>query len=167
MHTSRIAALVGVIVGIIGLTWKSLDTDGEALLPQLSQANDAFPDGIPTIWGGLDTWAQVVVVIFIVVVVVLAVRPPLRAGLDRVSSMTVATIGLLLFIYAIVKWVDAGGKADDLEAAFGQAAQAQLIPAAFPVSVISIGFILLLIGTGIVAAAGAMGLRTRTAPPAG
>ncbi len=162
MHTSRIAALVGVIVGIVGLTWKSLDTDGEEALGPLSQANDAFPDGIPAIWGGLATWAQIVAVIFIVVVVVLALRPPMKAAMDRTASLTVTAIGVLLFVYVITQWIDAGNKADDLEAAFAQAAQAGAVPVAFPVSVISLGFILLLIGTGIVAAAGAMGLVRRS-----
>jgi hypothetical protein len=58
--------------------------------------------------------------------------------------------------YAVYKWMDAGDKADNLEAAFAQAAGAGAIPAAFEVSR-SIGFLVLIIGTVLITFAGAMG----------
>jgi membrane protease YdiL (CAAX protease family) len=156
VHRNRLIALAGVIIGVIGLFIKSLNTDGEGLLETLNAANPDFPDGIPTIWGGLDTWAQVVLVILIIVVVVIAVRPDIARGLDRNSSMIVAGIGVALLAYAVIKWMDAGDKADNLQAAFGQAAEGGAIPAAFEVSR-SVGFLVLIVGTVLVLFAGAMG----------
>ena len=149
-------ALAGVIIGIIGLFMTSLTTDGEELLPNLNAANPDFPDGIPTIWGGLDTWAQVVLVILIIVVVFLAVRPDIARGFDRNTSMIVAVIGVALLAYAIVKFMDAGDKAENLANAFGQAAAGGAIPTAFEVGR-GIGFVVLIVGTVLVTFAGAMG----------
>jgi hypothetical protein len=149
-------ALAGVIIGVIGLFMKSLTTDGEELLPTLNAANPDFPDGIPTIWGGLDTWAQWVLVVLIIVVVVLCLRPVLSEALDRTSSMIVAVIGVALLAYAIVKWMDAGDKADTLQAAFAQAAGAGAVPAAFEVAR-GVGFLVLIVGTVLVVFGGAMG----------
>ena len=159
MHRNRLMALAGVIIGIIGLFVKSLNTDGEELLPTLNAANPAFPDGIPTIWGGLDLWAQWVLVILIIVVVVICLRPVISEPLDRTSSMIVAVIGVALLGYAVVKWMDAGEDADNLQAAFAQAAADGAIPVAFEVGR-SVGFLILIIGTVLVTFAGAMGFVT-------
>ena len=156
MHLNRLMALAGVIIGIIGLFMKSLTTEGEELLPTLNAADPNFPDGIPTIWGGLDTWAQWALVVLIIVVVVLCLRPVISQPMDRNSSMIVAVIGVALLVYAIVKFIDAGDKADNLAAAFGQAAQAGAIPVAFEVSR-GIGFVVLIVGTVLVIFGGAMG----------
>ena len=160
MHVNRLMALAGVIIGVIGLFMKSLVTDGEELLPTLAAASPDFPDGIPTIWGGLDAWAQVVLVILIIVVVFLSFRPVIADGFSRTDSMIVAVIGVALLAYAIVKWVDAGDKADTLQAGFAQANAGGLIPAAFEVTR-GVGFVVLVVGTVLVAAAGAMGLARR------
>jgi hypothetical protein len=53
MHNSRLFALVGVGIAVIGLFVKGLRTAGEGLLPTLSQSDAGFPDGLPTIWGGV------------------------------------------------------------------------------------------------------------------
>lgn len=156
MHRNRLFALAGVIIGVIGLFMKSLTTDGEELLPALNQANPDFPDGIPTIWGGLDTWAQVVLVILIVVVVVISVRPDIAKGIDRTSSIVVTAIGVALLAYSVVKFLDAGDKADGLAAAFGQAFEGGAIPAAFEVAQ-GVGFVVLIVGTILVTFGGAMG----------
>ena len=157
MHVNRLIALAGVVIGIIGLFMKSLVTDGESLLPDLSQASPDFPNGIPTIWGGLDTWAQVVLVILIVVVVFLALRPVVSAAMSRTDSMIIGVIGVALLAYAIVKWVDAGDKATNLQNGFAQANAGGMIPTAFEVTR-GLGFIVLVIGTVLLVAAGAMGL---------
>lgn len=156
MHRNRLIALAGLIIGIIGLFMEALTTEGEELLPTLNEANPDFPDGVPTIWGGLDTWAQVVLVILIIVVAVIAVRPDITKGLDRNSSMIVTGVGVALLAYAVVKFVDAGDKADRLAGAFGQAAEGGAIPVAFEVSQ-GIGFVVLIVGTVLVTFAGAMG----------
>ena len=158
MHFSRIVALVGVVLGIVGLFMKSLTTEGEGLLAQLAQADPSFPSGIPTIWGGLDTWAQVVVVIAILIVVVLAFRPPIAAPFDRMGAAVVSLIGLALTIYAVIKWLDAGDRADALAAGFGQAQSAGAIPEAFSVST-GIGFIVLIVGTLLVLIGGLLAMR--------
>lgn len=159
MHRTRILAIAGVVVGIVGLFLTTLSTDGESLLPALNQANPAFPDGIPTIWGGLDLWAQIALVALIVVVLALALRPAIQEPLHRTSGVITLVIGLALFAYAIVKWLDASDKADSLQAAFAQAASGGAIPAAFEVSTAPLGYILLLIGTAVVAVAGVLAIR--------
>ncbi len=157
MHLSRLMALAGVIIGIIGLFMKSLITDGEAALPDLNAASpENFPKGIPTIWGGLDTWAQILVVIFIIVVVFLCLRPAISKALNRTDSMIIGVIGVALLAYAIYKWIDAGDKADKLAGGFAQAAEGGLIPIAFEVTR-GLGFVVLVVGTVLVAAAGALG----------
>ncbi len=156
MHWNRLVALAGVIIGIIGLSLEGLTTEGEALLPNLSAANPAFPDGIPTIWGGLATWAQPVLVILILAVVILALRPDRAAAMDRTSSMIVSVIGVALLAYAVVRMLDAGDKADGLQAAFAQAASAGAIPTAFTVAT-GFGFLILIVGTVLVIFGGAMG----------
>ena len=158
MHVSRIVAALGVVIGVIGLFMKSLTTDGEGLLGDLAQANPAFPDGIPTIWGGLDTWAQVVVVIAIVVVVALVLRPPTAAPFDRMGAMVVAVIGLGLTIYAIVKFMEAGDSADTLQAGFAEAAAGGALPEAFSVST-GVGFFVLMAGTVLVLIGGLLAMR--------
>lgn len=160
MHFRRLMALAGVVIGIIGLFMKSLITDGESLLPDLSAASPDFPNGIPTIWGGLDGWAQVVLVILIIVVVYLCVRPILSDPPGRTDSMIIAVIGVALLAYAVVKWVDAGDKADTLAAGFAQANAGGMIPAAFDVTR-GVGFFVLIVGTILVLAGGALGLTSR------
>ncbi len=158
MHNSRLFALVGVGIGIMGLFLPSLNTAGEGLLPTLAQSSGGFPDGIPTIWGGLATWAQVLLVILITVVVVIAFRPPHEDPLDRTSTSIVAVIGVAVLGYAVSQWADAADKADQLEAGFLQAAQAGIIPAAYSVAP-STGFVVLLVGTVLVTFAGILGFR--------
>ena len=125
-------------------------------MPTLNGINPDFADGIPTIWGGLDTWAQVVLVILIIVVVAICVRPDIARGFDRNSAMIVAGIGVALLAYAIFKWMDAGDKADELVAGFAAMAEAGAPVEAFDVTR-GLGFLVLIIGTVLVTFAGAMG----------
>jgi hypothetical protein len=159
MHTGRLFALTGVIIGIIGLFMKALRTAGEDLLPTLHQQSADFPDGIPTIWGGLDTWAKIVLVVLIVIVVVLAFMGVRKEAMNRTSSSITAVIGVALLAYTLVKMFDAFDSADTLQAGFGQLAAGGAIPAAYTVSA-GIGFFVLLVGTVLVIAGGLSGLRT-------
>jgi hypothetical protein len=152
MHWTRIWTLLGVVLGVAALFMKGATTDGEELLPALSQGGD-FPDGISTIWGGLDTWVQVVVVIAIIAVVVFALMPPLKMVEKLPYALTTTLIGVALLVYAIVKFVEAGDDASTLEAGFAQAAAAGAIPAAFTVTVGN-GFYILMAGTAMVAIGG-------------
>ena len=161
MHLHRLMALVGALIGIIGLFFTGLRTDGEAALPALSQASDSFPDGIPTIWGGLATWAQIVLVILIIVVVALALMPDRAQTYDQTGAGITAVIGVALLGYAIVKYVDAGDSADTLAAGFAQAAGAG-IPGVQAWTVDpSVGFFVLMIGTIVVIAAGGFSLASQ------
>jgi hypothetical protein len=145
-------ALTGVVIGIIGLFLKALTTDGEAYLPALDVS-------IPTIWGGLDTWAQIVLVIIIIVVVGLALYGARAAAMDRNSSMTVAVLGAALLAYAVIKMLEAGDDAEAIEGGFAQAAAGGAIPEAYTVGT-GIGFLILIVGTVLVVAGGLSGLRS-------
>ena len=158
MHLHRLMALAGALIGVIGLIFSGLSTDGKGVLEALSQQSDSFPDGIPTIWGGLDGWAQIVLVILIIVTVALAVMPDRMFSYDRNGAGITAVIGLALLAYAFVKYLDAGDKADTLEAGFAQAAAGGTAGIqAWPVAP-GIGFFVLMIGTILVLAAGIMSL---------
>jgi hypothetical protein len=157
MHSTRLLSLAGVVVGIVGLALTSLDSEGEGLLAGIHAQNPDAPGGIPTIWGGLDLWAQWLVVILMIVLVVLALRPPLRAKFDRMSAAITTVIGVGLLIYAVVKFVDAGDKADKLAALFGQLAAGGAIPEAYAVGR-GVGFVVLFVGCALVIFGGAMGL---------
>jgi len=163
VHFRRLMALAGVVIGIIGLFMKSLITDGEAEMETLAgiAANDPdlprFPDGLPTIWGGLDAWAQVLVVILIIVVVFLCFRPDIAKGFDRTDSMVIGVIGIALLAYAVYKFLDAGDTAENLANGFANFAAAGAPTSAHEVSR-GIGFVVLIIGTILVTAAGALGL---------
>ena len=159
MHTGRLFALAGVVIGIIGLFMKALTTDGEGLLGALSAANPAFPESIPTIWGGLDTWAQIVLVILIIVVVALAVMGVRAMAMERSPSMITAVIGVALLAYAVVKWFEARDEAETLQAGFAQAAEGGVIPAAYTVGT-GMGFLVLIVGTVLVVWGGLVGLRS-------
>ncbi|HSR45228.1 MAG TPA: hypothetical protein VLT15_08370 [Acidimicrobiia bacterium] len=158
MHTGRLFALTGVIIGIVGLFLKALRTDGEGLLPDLNAADPGFPESIPTIWGGLDTWAQIALVVIIVAVVGLALYGARASAMDRNSSMTVAVLGTALLVYAVVKMLDAGDEAETLQGGFAQAAAGGMIPEAYTVGT-GIGFLILIVGTVLVVAGGLSGLR--------
>ena len=133
---------------------KSLTTSTADGVPaEVAGAVSGFADIVPTIWGGLDLWAQWAVVILIIVVVVICLRPVISEAPDRNSSMVVAIIGVALLAYAIIKWIDAGDKADE--------ATAGLVQSGIPAELFSIsrgvGFLILIIGTVLVTFAGAMG----------
>lgn len=163
MHYARIVALVGVVIGVIGLFMDALTTEGRAVLETLNAANPAVPASIPSIWDGLDTWAQVVLAILIVIVVVLAVRPVIKQVMDRISALSVSVIGFVLLVYAIVKWVETSDKADALAGVFAQAFQAgsPLVPAAWAVDR-GVGFFVLFLGAAVVALGGILSLISRS-----
>ena len=160
VHWTRIWTLIGVVLGVAALFTKGATTDGEELLPALAESGAAFPDGISTIWGGLDAWVQVVVVIAIIAVVVFAFMPPLNF-VERVPyALTTTLVGVALLIYAIVKFMEARDDASTLQDGFAQAAAGGAIPAAFDVSV-GWGFYVLMAGTAMVAIGGLVMLMNR------
>ncbi|MGA9595086.1 MAG: hypothetical protein WBV06_02945 [Acidimicrobiia bacterium] len=161
VHFRRLMALAGVVIGIIGLFMKSLITDGESEMETLAQiAHDGgshFPKGIPTIWGGLAAWAQVLLVIFIILIVFLCLRPDIAKGFNQMDSMIIGVIGVALLAYAVYKFVDAGDAANSLAAGFAAMASQGAPTSAHDVSR-GVGFFVLILGTVLIAAAGALGL---------
>jgi hypothetical protein len=157
MHSTRLLSLVGVVIVTVSLFLIALATDGESYLAGLHDANPDVPGGIPTLWGGLDVWEQVLAVVLLVAAVVLALLPPIRAKLNRMSALLTALIGLALLVSAIVKFVDAGDKADELAGVFGQLNAAGAIPEAFSVGR-GVGFVVLFVGCVLVIFGGAMGI---------
>ncbi|MBA2338265.1 MAG: hypothetical protein H0V96_11000 [Acidimicrobiia bacterium] len=169
MHIGRVVALLGVVIGVIGLFLKALTSPGESVLEALSESVETMPAGLPTIWGGLDTWAQVAVVVAILIVLALVFQPPRDQSFTKAGAGIVTLIGVALTAYAVTKWLEAGDNADALSAGFEQVFDAGGIPEAFDVAT-GPGFIVLIVGTLLVTIGGLLGLRTRTdtgtaAPP--
>ena len=146
MHISRILALIGVIVGAVGLFLKALTSEGESVMEALSESVRELPSGIPTIWGALDTWEQIAVVVAGLVVLLLVFQPPRRSAFGASAATIVTVIGGALTAYAVIKWLDAGDNADRIEAAFQQVADAGQIPEAFDVTT-GPGFIVVIAGS--------------------
>lgn len=155
-------ALTGVLVGIIGLFFSSLKTDGVTLLPALSAQSDSFPDGIPTVWGGLAGWAQIALIILIIVTVALALMGIRSETYDKTGAGITAVIGLALLAYAFVKYLDAVDSADNLEAGFAQAAAGGVPGVQAWVVAPNVGFFVLMVGTVLVIAAGGLSLTSRS-----
>ncbi len=95
-------------------------------------------------------------------VVVLALRPPLNVAMDTMSASVVSVIGFALMVYAIIKWMDAADKADNLQAAFAQAFEGGLVPEAFTVNTTA-GFLILVIGTVVVIFSGIVAITANQA----
>ncbi|MGB9359370.1 MAG: hypothetical protein WCC01_12515 [Acidimicrobiia bacterium] len=161
MHWTRIWTLFGVVLGVAALFTKGATTDAEELLPALSEASADFPDGISTIWGGLDTWVQVVVVIAIIAVVAFAFMPPFTSVEAMPFALGTTIIGAALLVYAIVKFLEASDDAETLQNGLARAAEGGMIPAAFTVSV-GAGFYVLMAGTAMVAIGGLVMLITKS-----
>lgn len=164
MHSTRIMALVGAVIGIIGLFMKALSTAGAEYLPKIAEGARAMgsdkeiPESIPTIWQGLDSFEKPMVVIAIVITVVLAVIGARKAIMNMASSIVVLVLGVGLFIYALLKWLDTADKADQLAEVFQTVKDLGFLPEAYSVSTGVVGFSMLLIGTGLVAIVGVLGL---------
>ena len=115
MHISRIVALIGVMVGAVGLFLKALTSEGESVMEALSESVREVPSGIPTIWGALDTWEQIAVVVAGLVVLLLVFQPPRRSAFGASAATIVTVIGGALTAYAVIEWLDAGDNADRIE----------------------------------------------------
>ena len=162
MHLHRLMALTGALVGVIGLFFSALKTDGASILPALNASGAPFPDGIPTVWGGLATWAQFVLVILIIVTVALAFLGTRAETYDKTGAGVTAVIGVTLLAYAFVKYLDAVDSADTLEAGFALAAAAGAPGVSAWVVAPNVGFFVLMVGTVLVIAAGGLSLTSRS-----
>ncbi len=158
MHLHRLLALGGVAIGVLGLFFKSLSTEGEGALPALNRQAESLPGSIPTIWGALEPWGRVALVGLIAIVIWIAVRPYVELTFSRSFAFVIAGCGVVLFAYAVIKFLDAVDSARMLEAAFQQAVGAGVAGvSAWSVSP-SIGFFVLSIGTVAVALGGVLSL---------
>jgi len=162
MHISRILALLGVVVAVVGMLLKSLVHEGTEALAELSQAlpQIPIPIEIPTIWGGLDTSAQIVVAIVLMVIVVLALWPPLKQPQNRLSAAITTLAGVGFLVFAVVKLNETQDDASGLQTAFDQAKAAGVLPSALQDAIVSpgIGFYIIIIGTALVSLAGLIAL---------
>ncbi len=163
MHYGRILAVVGVVVGAIGLVLTSATSAGEAVLPALSQADPAFPSGFDTTWTALynDTsWAAIVFALAALISLAIALIPPIGESMKRLYGLTAAVLGVLMLVIGIFATLGAGDRADTLQAGFAQAAQAGSIPEAYTVS-IGFGWYLWSIAGALVAIGGIVSLIAR------
>jgi hypothetical protein len=158
MHLSRIVVLLGAVLAVVGLAIKALTLDGEDALPGLNAVNDAFPDGIPTIYGGLETWVKVVVVTSLVLVVIAALLPPLRDPERLPGAIFTTLVGIAFFAYAIVKYNETLDDADALQEGFDFADRLGLLPEGVGNVEVSVGFFVLMAATAIVAIGGVLGI---------
>ncbi|MFV1999230.1 MAG: hypothetical protein ACC654_02595 [Acidimicrobiia bacterium] len=165
MHYGRIVALVGVVIGAVGLLIKKASSDGEVALAQLSQAPDsAFPpDLAENTWTALynDTaWAAVVLALAAVVTIIVALAPPFDEPMKRLFGLIATVMGVIMLLIGVFATLGAMDDADTLEAGFAQAAAAGVLPVAFAVS-IGFGWYLLVLGGAIVAIGGVLSLMAR------
>ena len=124
MDISRILALFGGLVAVVGLLLKSLVNAGAEGLSDLALPSIPVPIEIPTIWEGLETSVQIVVGILLVVVVVMALWPPLRLPQNTASAIATTVAGVAFLIFTVIKLFDAQDDASALQAIFDQAAAA-------------------------------------------
>lgn len=158
MHLGRIVVLIGSVLAVVGLAMKALTMDGEDALPGLNALNDAFPTGIPTIFGGLETWTQIVVVVALIVVVVLAFLPPLKQPESVVAAAATIVVGLGFFAYAIVKYNETSDDAAALQAGLDRADSLGVLPDGVGNVETSMGFFILMGATALVAIGGVLAL---------
>ena len=131
MHNSRLFTLVGAGITLIGLFPRSIRTAGEGLLPTLSQTSAGFPDGIPTIWGALSLWSQILLVLILAGVCALALRPLRNFPMERTEASIVAVGGFAVLGYLASEWLNAMDQADALVAGFIAAAEQGVISVVF------------------------------------
>jgi hypothetical protein len=162
MHIGRILALAGSVLAAFGLALSALIMDGVDQLPALSQTVEGVPDGVPTIFGGLDTWAKVVVVGLLIVIVILAVRPPITRPQDMISAGITALTGVVFLIYGVVKYLETRDDATALRAVFDQLDAAGVLPENLQASLVSagFGFWIIILGAAVIAVGGVAGLIT-------
>ena len=148
------------MLAAFGLALSALILDGVDQLPALSEAVEGVPDGVPTIFGGLDTWAKVVVVGLLIVIVALAVRPPIRQPQDMISAGITALAGVVFVVYSVVKYLETQDDATALRAVFDQLDAAGALPENLQFSLVSagFGFWIIILGTAVIAVGGVAGL---------
>ena len=164
MHYSRILALGGVLIAVIGFLLQSASSAAEELMPTLNEATGGqVPDGFDNTWTALynDTaWAAIVYALALALSVIVALIRPLPKPMARLYGLIAAVMGVLMLAIGVFAVMGALDDADTLMAAFDQLFQAGQIPEAFSVD-IGFGWYLLPIGGVIVAIGGVVALINR------
>ena len=168
MHYGRILALLGVVIGVIGLFIKKASSEGEAALAQLSQIPDSpFPADLnENTWSALynDTaWAAIVFAILLVVAIVVVFLPPMSKAMSKAIAGVATAAGVLMLLVGIFATLGAQDDASTLQDGFAAVAAQGAIPKAFTVS-IGYGWYMLAI-SGLLVAIG--GIASLMAKPAG
>jgi len=174
LHYSRIVGLVGVVVAIIGLLMQSASSSAEDAIPggdgtTFMEATSAASEGVlpasfDNVWGAIyDEMAAagVVLALALLIIVALAFVPPMNAVPNRMYSLVLTIVGVIVIVVAGIAMNRAMGDATDLQDAYAQLAAGGAIPAAFGVS-ISAGWVLLLVGGAVGSVAGILGLMADT-----
>lgn len=166
MHYGRILALIGVIVGGIGLAIKKASSAGEEALALLSQAPDSgFPADLnENTWSALldDTaWAAIVFAILLIVGLIVAFLPPMKEPMSKAVAGIATAAGVVMLLIGIFATLGAGDDASTLQDGFAQAAAAGAIPEAYTVS-IGFGWYLLALSGILVALGGIASLMVKS-----
>jgi hypothetical protein len=167
MHYGRILALVGVLIGAVGLFLKKASSEGEAALAQLSQAPDSpFPPDLnENTWSALknDTaWAAIVFAILLVVALVVVFVPPMNQPMSKAVAGIATAAGVIMLLVGIFATLGAQDDASTLQDGFAQAAAAGALPKAFTVS-IGLGWYMLAVAGLLVAIGGIASLMAKPA----
>jgi hypothetical protein len=174
LHYTRIVALVGVVIVVIGLLLQSASSGAEAEIPDAGGATfmdvtnaatgGAVPSTFDSVWGAIydeSVPGGIVLVLALLVIVALAFVPPMQDTPNRMYSLVLTIVGVIVIIIAGIAMNKAMGDASDLQDAYAQMAAAGALPTAFGVS-ISAGWVLLLVGGGVSSIAGILGLMADT-----
>ena len=174
LHYTRIVALVGVVVVVIGLLLQSASSsaedaipggDGTTFMEATSAATEgAVPSSFDSVWGAIydeSVPGGIVLALALLVIVALAFVPPMQDTPNRMYSLVLTIVGVIVIVIAGVATNKALGDASDLQDAYAQMAAAGALPGEFGVS-ISAGWVLLFVGGGVASIAGILGLMADT-----
>jgi hypothetical protein len=174
LHYTRIVALVGVVIVVIGLLLQSASSsaedaipggDGTTFMEATSAATDgAVPSSFDSVWGAIydeSVAGGIVLALALLVIVALAFVPPMQDAPNRMYSLVLTVVGVIVIVIAGIATNKALGDASDLQNAYAQMAAGGVLPAAFGVS-ISAGWWLLFTGGGVASIAGILGLMADT-----
>ena len=164
MHYGRIVIVVGAVLGAIGFLPQSASSNGEELLPALSQASDAFPSGFDNTFMALynDTAAAAVVYLIAAVAALGTVfMPPFKEAQTRLLALTATVLGVLMLAIAAFATMGAADDASTLQNGFAEAAAGGLIPPADYTVSIGFGWYLMILAGVVVAVGGVLGLMAR------
>lgn len=164
MHYGRIVVVVGAVLGAIGFIPKSASSNGEELLPALSQASDAFPSGFDATFTALYNDTAAAAVIYLIAAIAAlgtTFMPPFEEAMNRLMALTASVLGVLMLAIGVFSTMGAADDASTLQDGFAQAVAGGLIPAAEYSVSIGWGWYALILGGVVVAVGGVLSLIAR------